>query len=348
MNGQALGGGVLLAIGAVLWAVYFLPIWTKRRQFSAAQKNALRIHRTLRILAETSEIPHEVRVEATARQALAHERMLEATGRSEVAEHEAKLAEARLAERKAILEAKATKRRADALKRELIRQTHTVKVLRIIAAVLTLVAIFGLIAGVVLAIVGVGSMVLGLSAAVGLVSILGLIAMAPRSQNIAQVSAAEQRNSQRPSVQRHVVTDVHTRRVDAAETRSVAPQARARVAKPQRIATAEDVAQAQAQAQQLLEIARRQAERSVRAEHPVASETQQSTNQASQRVVQRAPQRPGAPVRSGGDVRAVVTMQPQTAAGVDVRALRSMGIVEDAQQGMPDLDAALLRRRNAS
>lgn len=344
MNGQALGGGVLLAIGAVLWAVYFLPIWTKRRQFSAAQKNALRIHRTLRILAETSEIPHEVRVEATARQALAHERMLEATGRSEVAEHEAKLAEARLAERKAILEAKATKRRADALKRELIRQTHTVKVLRIIAAVLTLVAIFGLIAGVVLAIVGVGSMVLGLSAAVGLVSILGLIAMAPRSQNIAQVSAAEQRNSQRPSVQRHVVTDVHTRRVDAAETRSVAPQARARVAKQQRIATAEDVAQAQ----QLLEIARRQAERSVRAEHPVASETQQSTNQASQRVVQRAPQRPGAPVRSGGDVRAVVTMQPQTAAGVDVRALRSMGIVEDAQQGMPDLDAALLRRRNAS
>lgn len=344
MNGQALGGGVLLAIGAVLWAVYFLPIWTKRRQFSAAQKNALRIHRTLRILAETSEIPHEVRVEATARQALAHERMLEATGRSEVAEHEAKLAEARLAERKAILEAKATKRRADALKRELIRQTHTVKVLRIIAAVLTLVAIFGLIAGVVLAIVGVGSMVLGLSAAVGLVSILGLIAMAPRSQNIAQVSAAEQRNSQRPSVQRHVVTDVHTLRVDAAETRSVAPQARARVAKPQRIATAEDVAQAQ----QLLEIARRQAERSVRAEHPVASETQQSTNQASQRVVQRAPQRPGAPVRSGGDVRAVVTMQPQTAAGVDVRALRSMGIVEDAQQGMPDLDAALLRRRNAS
>lgn len=344
MNGQALGGGVLLAIGAVLWAVYFLPIWTKRRQFSAAQKNALRIHRTLRILAETSEIPHEVRVEATARQALAHERMLEATGRSEVAEHEAKLAEARLAERKAILEAKATKRRADALKRELIRQSHTVKVLRIIAAVLTLVAIFGLIAGVVLAIVGVGSMVLGLSAAVGLVSILGLVAMAPRSQNIAQVSAAEQRNSQRPSVQPHVVTDVHTRRVDAAETRSVAPQARARVAKPQRIATAEDVAQAQ----QLLEIARRQAERSVRAEHPVASETQQSTNQASQRVVQRAPQRPGAPVRSGGDVRAVVTMQPQTAAGVDVRALRSMGIVEDAQQGMPDLDAALLRRRNAS
>lgn len=342
MNGQTLGGGVLLAIGAVLWAVYFLPIWTKRRQFSVAQKNALRIHRTLRILAETSEIPNEVRVEATARQALAHERMLEATGRSEVAEHEAKLAEARLAERKAILEAKATKRRADALKRELLRQTHTVKVLRIVAAVLTLVALTGLIAGVVLAIVGMGSLILGVSAAVGLVSILGLVAMAPRpqlAQQTVSVQRPEVRHTARARETGAVATERPTRTMTA---QAVAHQPRVRAQHPQRVASAEDVQQAQ----QLLERARRQAEVAARAAHPAPDSVAQQP--AAERVVQRAPQRPGSPVRPAA-VRPVVTVQPQqSAARVDARALQSMGIVGDTQQGMPDLDAALLRRRTAS
>lgn len=343
MNSQALGGGVLLTIGALLWAVYFLPIWTKRRQFSAAQKNALRIHRTLRILAETSEIPNEVRVEATARQALAHERMLEATGRSEVAEHDAKLAEARLAERKAILEARATKRRADALKRELIRQTHAVKVLRIVAAVLTLVAMVGLIAGVVFAIVGMGSLILGLSAAVGLGSILGLVAMAPRSQREQQSIPASQRVDRRATAQRQPANSADDR-VAVPTNPSVAHQPRVRVAHQQRAASPEDVRQAQ----QLLEIARRQAERAARAERPAAAATPQPVAEPTERVIQRAPQRPGAPARQVTEMREVVTIQPQAAPGVDVRALRSMGIVDDVQQGMPDLDAALLRRRTAS
>jgi hypothetical protein len=344
MNSQALGGGVLLTIGALLWAVYFVPIWTKRRQFSAAQKNALRIHRTLRILAETSEIPNEVRVEATARQALAHERMLEATGRSEVAEHEAKLAEARLAERKAILEARATKRRADALKRELIRQTQTVKVLRIVAAVLSLVSMIGLIAGVVLAIVGMGSLILGLSAAVCLGSILGLVAMAPRTQREQQSIPTQQRVGHRATAQRQLANSADDRAGDVPMNRPVAHQPRMRVAHQQRVASSEDVQQAQ----QLLEIARRQAERAARAEHAALAATPQPVATPVERVTQRAPQRPGAPARQAPEMREVVTMQPQAASGVDIRALRSMGIVDDVQQGMPDLDAALLRRRTAS
>lgn len=341
MNGQALGGGVMLAVGALLWAVYFLPTWTKRRQFSAAQKNALRIHRTLRILAETSEIPTEVRVEATARQALAHERMLEATGRSEVAEHEAKLAEARLAERKAILEARATKRRADALKRELIRQTLTVKVLRIIAAVLTVVAIIGLIAGVVLAIVGVGSLVLGVSAAVGLVSILGLVAMAPRVQPAVHAVQAPQKAVRRTSIAPESATPISQGSTVSAGARASAHQLRVRVAHPQRVASRDEITRAQ----QLLEQARRQAEQSARAAHPAA--TPNPTAQAEARVVQRAPQRPGSPVRPASvqPISSVATGQAHQ--GVDVRALQSMGIVTELQQDMPDLDAALMRRRAA-
>lgn len=339
MNGQALGGGVMLAVGAMLWAVYFLPTWTKRRQFSAAQKNALRIHRTLRILAETSEIPTEVRVEATARQALAHERMLEATGRSEVAQHEAKLAEARLAERKAILEARATKRRADALKRELIRQTQTVKVLRIVAAALTIGAFVGLIAGVVLAIVGMGSLVLGLSAGVGLVSILGLVAMAPRVQPAVNAVQAPQNAVRRTSMSRESAAPVSGNPEVSARARSTAHQPRVRVAHQQRVASQDEITRAQ----QLLEQARRQAEQSARAAHPVVN----STAQTEARVVQRAPQRPGSPARPASVQPNSSVDTAQAPKGVDLRALQSMGIVTELQQDMPDLDAALMRRRAA-
>ncbi|MGW8430489.1 hypothetical protein ACWGJ9_05125 [Curtobacterium citreum] len=61
------GGGIVLLIAAVLWVVYLMPSWAARRQYLATERNAIRLQQTLRILAQTAELPDEVRVEMNAR-----------------------------------------------------------------------------------------------------------------------------------------------------------------------------------------------------------------------------------------------------------------------------------------
>lgn len=70
-----LGGGVIVAVAAVLWLVYLLPSWQSRAQYNAAERNAVRLNQALRVLAETSETPEEVRVELTAREAAAKQKL---------------------------------------------------------------------------------------------------------------------------------------------------------------------------------------------------------------------------------------------------------------------------------
>ena len=70
MDGQVLGGGVIVLVAVLLWLVYLLPSWHSRRQYDAAERNAVRLNQALRVLAETSETPEEVRVELSARTAL--------------------------------------------------------------------------------------------------------------------------------------------------------------------------------------------------------------------------------------------------------------------------------------
>jgi len=84
MGGQVLGGGVIVLVAVLLWLVYLLPSWHSRRQFDAAERNAVRLNQALRVLAETSETPHEVRLELNARTALAQQKL----ARRAVAERE--------------------------------------------------------------------------------------------------------------------------------------------------------------------------------------------------------------------------------------------------------------------
>lgn len=85
MGGQVLGGGVIVLVAALLWLVYLLPSWHSRRQFDAAERNAVRLNQALRVLAETSETPGEVRLELNARTAMAQQRL----ARQALAEREA-------------------------------------------------------------------------------------------------------------------------------------------------------------------------------------------------------------------------------------------------------------------
>lgn len=87
----------MIALAAVLWLVYLVPSWFRSRQYLATERNAVRLQQTLRILAETAEVPHEVRVEANARSIAEQERVLK--HRAAVREHEAIPAAVRTADR---------------------------------------------------------------------------------------------------------------------------------------------------------------------------------------------------------------------------------------------------------
>ena len=76
MGAAGFGSSVIIALAAVLWLAYLVPTWLRRREYLATERNALRLQQTLRIMAETAEVPQEVRVETTARNAAQLERVL--------------------------------------------------------------------------------------------------------------------------------------------------------------------------------------------------------------------------------------------------------------------------------
>ncbi|MGF6821776.1 hypothetical protein M2317_000662 [Microbacterium sp. ZKA21] len=75
MDGPVLSGGVIVLVAVLLWMLYLLPSWRGRYQYNAAERNAVRLNQALRILAETSETPDEVRLELNARTALAQQKL---------------------------------------------------------------------------------------------------------------------------------------------------------------------------------------------------------------------------------------------------------------------------------
>jgi len=61
MELTGLGGGLMLAIAAILWLAYLLPNWFKQREYLATEKNAVRLQQTIRVLAETTDASAGVR-----------------------------------------------------------------------------------------------------------------------------------------------------------------------------------------------------------------------------------------------------------------------------------------------
>lgn len=76
MGIDGIGSSVIIALAAVLWFLYLVPTWLKRREYLATERNAVRLQQTMRIMAESAELPAVVRVEATARTVAAQERAL--------------------------------------------------------------------------------------------------------------------------------------------------------------------------------------------------------------------------------------------------------------------------------
>jgi hypothetical protein len=81
MDGTGAGTAIMLAIAALLWFLYLVPSWLRRREYLATERTATRLQQTIRVLAETAEVPDEVRFAATAREAARQERIVRAQQR---------------------------------------------------------------------------------------------------------------------------------------------------------------------------------------------------------------------------------------------------------------------------
>jgi hypothetical protein len=66
MEVTGVGGGIMLAVAAVLWLAYLLPNWWRRREYLATERNAVRLQQTIRVLAETAQVPDVVKVARSA------------------------------------------------------------------------------------------------------------------------------------------------------------------------------------------------------------------------------------------------------------------------------------------
>jgi hypothetical protein len=94
MGVDGFGSSIVIALAALLWLAYLVPTWFRRREYLATERNAVRLQQTLRIMAETAELPEQVRAETSARSAAAQEKLLRAQQLRESAAARAELAAA--------------------------------------------------------------------------------------------------------------------------------------------------------------------------------------------------------------------------------------------------------------
>lgn len=346
MTGGVLGGGVIFVIAALLWAAVLVPAWARRREFRAAERNALRLQRTLRILAETSEVPQEVRLEATAREALAHEKLLRTAQRQQEAEREAELAEARAASVRAEIRAQQMRRRQAAAQRAAKLRRPAARRVRAIAALGALMGLLGALVGIGLLIAGSGPALLVCALLVALASVGALVLLAPGRVRVEPI-AAEQLPVEVAPAPVVEVEPVATGETDAAAEAHAAAQRAA----AERIARARALARARAerpavQVNQTDSILLREVREQVAREHAQRQQVDRAAAEVpaaqASMPAQRAPQ--AAPQASSGRPQMSAAAAQQQAAQ---SRLRGMGVVGDTSEGMPDLDAVLRRRRNA-
>lgn len=162
----------MVAVAAALWLAYLVPNWLRRQQYLATERNAVRLQQTIRVLAETAEIPEDMR-------ALAPQGPVAVgrpVARSASAERDARLAAARR-----------------------IRRSRAVATLVLIAAIVAGIAQIGLL---VTTGPAIGSwVVLGLAGAAGVSSVRILVRLAARTRPEPEVTVSAPRttSSARPT-----------------------------------------------------------------------------------------------------------------------------------------------------
>ncbi|MFF1572991.1 hypothetical protein ACFVWR_09600 [Leifsonia sp. NPDC058292] len=363
MNGDVMGGGVVVAIAAALWLAYLIPVWSRRREYIATERNAVRLQQTLRILAETSEMPEEVRLEASARAVAEQQRILKraeqrtmaearaaaaARARREHAVAEAERLAAEEAERTA-LQAIAVERaaRAAAAQRASVLAAATVgpalspqrrrrlRRARALSSVVLTVALVGVFGGLAAVIVSGAWLLLAASTVVGAAAI-GMLGRLARPQQAETVGRAQRIAPAAPALYDDAQHEV---RVEARAPRQTwTPQP---LPKPLHLSRGTIAASAMASIDAATELRRAAA----RAEIDRKAAEFAPDGSPSVTLAPLAPIAPVAPLRPAAAVAPQVPVAPVATAS---NRYAAMGVVDGLSDGAIDLDAVLRRRRAAS
>jgi hypothetical protein len=321
MSSEALGGGVMVAVAAALWVAYLMPTWSRRRQYLATERNAVRLQQTLRILAETAEVPAPVRLEANARAVAAQRKILTQ------AEDDARAAAKAVADaaRRARREAAADAAAMAAASRPPVVATPALALrrLRKRRASTSLVLLAGLIAAFVGVVPAAGSWYIlsaGATAALVALAALSRLARTARALRVARSVPVARAQQVEPTQKAE-----HVPLKDAAvATPTWTPQPLPRPLYLSRGSVAQ-TAMASVDAAAELRKATAQAELALRFDELAAEAAAAVT-----------------PITRPTFIRADGTAPASSAAP---SRFASMGIVEEAGPGMSDLDAVLRRRR---
>jgi hypothetical protein len=315
-------GGIIIALSALLWLAYLLPTWLRRRQYLATERNAVRLQQTLRVLAETAEVPDEVRAEASARTVAEQQRALR-----RAAEEAEAAARARDAAAARALPRVAPQTVASPTAAVRLRRT------RLTATGVLALAIIGILVGIgQVASAGAWSLLV-ISSIAAMLSLAGL----QRMSRIAQARKVAQ------APVRRVVQSAFPDFGEQQEPQAAAPVAEAQpwtpVPVPKPLYLSRTAAPAPAAAadddstERELAAAIAAADRALRQAH-------QEPEIAELPVIEQ-------PAAGRQPVVQAVPAAPEAPSAPPSRFAR-MGIVGEAEPGMADLDTVLRRRRQAS
>ena len=335
MNGGTLGGGILLVALALLWVVVLIPSWARNRQHRVAEQHAARIQRTVRLLAETADLPEEHVIEANAKEAFNQQKRLKEERRRQAEldklEREKRRAEQRLAEyrkKKEVAMHRAALRRA--------RLTHPgLKPVRVIAALSVVLGTLGTLVGAGMAIGGLGPVTFFVSLAAMLAGGATLGALAPGRAPAIETPQQEVAPPAQPAQPLQNFTEASAAS-DAQAERAAFEAHQAEVARARERARAMSRARAQQAA-------------------PAKQENLTDSILLRDRDVPEAPRassdskaaEPATPA-SPGRAQPQLGVQAQSRRLEAQAKLRAMGVVGDTSAGAPNLDEALRRRRNVS
>lgn len=224
-----LGTSLVLIVAVVLWVAYLVPVWTRKREYLATERNAIRLQQTLRIMAESAEAPEEVRIEADARTIAVQQKAVAKEQRLKQAmEHAKAVARARELDE----QIKAVEREVRAAVKSTVSRAQRLRRTRLACFALVVVALAAIVAG---AIVPGLQVLLALGAAVVVLGVVGLVAVnssaarmrrvassAPQVRTLvearevaAQAVAAESRMAEQVVARRAVRTEVFRRSAES-------------------------------------------------------------------------------------------------------------------------------------
>lgn len=339
MASGVFGGGVIFVVAALLWAAVLVPTWVRRREFKAAEQNALRLQRTLRVLAETAEVPTEVRVEASAREALAQERLLRTAQRRQEAERKAELTEARTAQIRAEMRAQQTKRKQAALVRSAKLRRPVVRRARSFSALVLVIAFGAMLIGAGTLIAGLGPSLLLGGLATAVTAIGALLLLAPGRVKHVEIEAEQVSPVDQPQEPRETPPSV------AQTSRSTEAHAALQAAAAARINRAREMARARAAGGKT---ALQNQSDSILLEREGASAAVSPAAGPAASAAEHL-------VAKGADVQVATQTSVPTPTHAQARALateiairerlRGMGVIGDTTDGALDLDAVLKSRR---